>query len=311
MINRPIIFLALIALALSACGEGITPRADDAAPVVLTSTSFLADITRNVAGDRLEVASLLPVGSDPHSYQPTPQDVTKIAQSQVLILNGIEYEHFIEALLENAGGERLIITTSDGLEPRHIEEHEGEEQAGEGHEHEEGDPHMWVDPNLVITYVENIRAGLTQFDPDGEMIYKENADAYVAQLKDLDAWIREQVSQVPAEKRLLVTNHEALGYFADRYGFRIIGAVVPGSSSLASPSAGQMAELIDLIKSSGAPAIFLDEVENPALAQQIAEETGVKVVEDLHFESLTEGSSAGTYIDMMMHNVSEIVKALH
>jgi ABC-type Zn uptake system ZnuABC Zn-binding protein ZnuA len=265
----------------------------------LTSTTFLADIAQNVAGDRVKVESLLPVGSDPHAYQPTPQDVTKIEQSKLLIINGAEYEHFLEGLLESAGGEREVIEASAGLSPRA----DAESEHGV-------DPHLWLDPNHVIVYVENIREGLTHYDPEGAAIFQSNADAYVAQLLDLDVWTSEQVSQIPPERRLLVTNHEALGYFADRYGFTVIGAVVPSVSSAASPSAEEMAELIDQIKSSGSPAIFLDEVENPALAQQIADETGVKVIEDLHLESLTDGPPAETYIDMMKHNVTQIVNAL-
>jgi manganese/iron transport system substrate-binding protein len=123
-------------------------------------------------------------------------------------------------------------------------------------------------------------------------------------------WIVEQVNQIPADRRLLVTNHEALGYFADRYGFTVIGAVVPGFSTDAAPSAQQMAGLIDLIKSSGAPAIFLGQVESDTLAAQIANETSAKVVSDLYLESLTEGAPAATYIDMMKHNVTRIVGAL-
>jgi ABC-type Zn uptake system ZnuABC Zn-binding protein ZnuA len=312
---RLFVILTILALALTACGGQSTSSSGTADPVILASTTFLADITRHIVGDRVQVESLLSVGADPHSYQPTPQDVTRIAESDMLIFNGIEYEHFIEPLLENAGGERLIITASDGIEPREMEDHEGEEHAeeeesSEGHEHEAGDPHMWLDPNLVVIYVENIREGLTHLDPDGAAEFQSNADAYIAELKNLDAWINEQVSQIAPERRLLVTNHEALGYFADRYGFTIIGAVVPSVSTDASPSAGQMAELIDLVKSSGAPAIFLDEVENPALAQQIAEETDVKVVEDLHLESLIDGAPAATYLDMMKHNVTRIVEAL-
>jgi ABC-type Zn uptake system ZnuABC Zn-binding protein ZnuA len=289
-------------------------------PALLASTTFLADIVQNVAGNRLTVASLLPVGADPHTYEATPSDVTKIAKSKVLILNGIEYEHFIESLLENAGGERIVITASDGLEPHHMEEHEGEEhedeehageeEEGEGHAHEAGDPHMWLDPILIITYVENIREGLTHFDPDGAAVYQSNADAYVTELKNLDAWIVEQVNQIPSERRLLVTNHEAMGYFAERYGFTIAGTVIESFSSDASPSAQQMAGLIDQIRSSGAPAIFLDAGDNTTLAEQIADETGVRVVTDLHLESLTDGAPAGTYIDMMKHNVKQIVNAL-
>lgn len=293
---RFFVILTIVGVALSACGQ---PTLSSEAPVVLASTTFITDITRNVAGDRVKVESLLPVGADPHSYQPTPQDVAKIEQSKLLIINGAEYEHFLEALLENAGGERDIIEASSGLRLRT----DAESEHGV-------DPHLWLDPNNVIIYVENIREGLTHFDPHSAAIYQSNADAYVAKLEALDTWIDEHVSQIPPERRLLVTNHEALGYFAERYGFTVIGAVVPSVSSDASTSAGQMAELIEQIKSSETPAIFLDEVENPALAQQIADETGVKVVANLHLESLTDGPPAATYIDMMKHNVTQIVNAL-
>ncbi|MGB8984056.1 MAG: metal ABC transporter substrate-binding protein [Anaerolineales bacterium] len=270
--------------ALASCSE-------TSAPDVLTTTTILADVTRNVAGERLAVGSLLPLGTDPHSYQPSPQDTARISSSKVLIVNGAGYEHFLEALLENAGGERALIEASAGL------------RLGD-------DPHFWLDPNLVVTYVENIRAGLVEFDPEGEEIYQSNARAYITQLEDLDAWISEQVTQVPPERRLLVTNHEAFGYFGERYGFTIVGTVIESFSSDASPSARQMAALIDQIREHDAPAIFLDASDNPALAEQIAAETGVKVVTNLHLESLTEGPPAATYIDMLKYNVTQIVAAL-
>lgn len=306
--NRLIVFLTVFTLLIAGCTPASSSPTTDSA--ILTSTTFLADITRNVAGDRLTVESLLPVGADPHAYQPTPQDAAKVADSRLLIVNGMEYEHFIETLLENAGGERMVVTASEGLEARHMEEHAGEAEAGSGHAHEAGDPHMWLDPNLVVTYVENIRDGLIQFDPEGEAVYRSNAEAYIAELKNLDAWIVEQVAQVPQARRLLVTNHEALGYFAERYGFTIAGTVIESFSSGASPSAGQMADLIAQIQSSGAPAIFLDASDNESLARQIAAETGVDVVTDLHLESLTDGAPAATYIEMMKHNVTLIVNAL-
>jgi ABC-type Zn uptake system ZnuABC Zn-binding protein ZnuA len=288
----------LLLIIVTACAPSASsdPQTDS---VILTSTTLLADLTRNIAGERLTVDSLLPVGTDPHSYQPVPQDAAKISKSQVLIINGADYEHFLETLLENAGGERQVIEASAGLKLR--KEREGKHGV---------DPHLWLDPNNVVVYVENIRAGLTHFDPDGSAIYQSNADAYVAQLQELDKWINEQVAQIPLERRLLVTNHEALGYFAERYGFKVVGTVIESFSSDASPSARQMAALVDQIKSSGAPAIFLDASDSPALAQQIAAETGVTVVTDLHLESLTDGAPAATYIDMMRHNVTQIVIAL-
>jgi ABC-type Zn uptake system ZnuABC Zn-binding protein ZnuA len=291
--------LLILLFILAACGGQPASPSGTSASVILTSTSFLADITRNVAGDRQAVTALLPIGTDPHSYQPTPQDVTKIEQSELLIINGADYEHFLEPLLENAGGEREVIEASAGINP-------GEEAGAE----QGVDPHLWLDPNNVVIYVENIREALTHFDPEGAAIYQSNADAYVAQLTDLDAWIIEQVAQIPPERKLLITNHEAMGYFARRYGFTITGTVIESFSSDASPSAQQMAALIDQIRSSGAPAIFLDASDNTVLAQQIANETDVRVVTDLHLESLTDGPPAGTYIDMLKHNVTQIVNAL-
>lgn len=300
MIRRFVPFFLLLII-LSACG-GSPQNVEESD--VLTSTTFLADITQNIAGERLLVQSLLPVGVDPHSYQPTPQDLVRINKSKLLVINGLEYEHFLEPLLENAGGERSIITASDGLEPLTMEDEENAGQVA-------SDPHMWLDPTRVVTYVENIRAGLTEYDPANAETYQANADEYTGKLKNLDAWIKEQVAQIPPERRLLVTNHEALGYFADRYGFTVIGTVLPSVSSDASASAQQLATLVDEIKASGASALFLDASENPNLAQQIADETEIIVVTDLHLESLTEGAPAASYIDMMQHNVMRIVRALH
>ena len=310
IINSIIALTALASLFLTGCGSA--PKSSDSALKVLASTSFMADIAQNVAGDRVKVDSLLPIGTDPHAYQAAPSDVAKIAESNLVILNGVEYEHFIESLLENAGGERLVVEAATGLEPRTAPEeaHADEAAPADGHAHEAGDPHMWLDPNLVVTYVENIRAGLTEVDPAGAETYKANADAYVAQLKDLDKWIVEQVNTIPAERRLLVTNHEAVGYFAERYGFEVVGAVIPSLSTDAGTSAKELAALIEVIKTSGAPAIFLGEVENPDLANQIAAETDVKVVDNLYLESLTDGAPAATYIEMMKHNVNQIVEAL-
>jgi len=291
-------------LLISACTPPVTDSLEAAStstekPIVLASTTFLADIAQNVAGERLQVESLLPFGADAHSYQPIPQDVAKVADSALLIVNGAEYEHFLEPVLENAGGERTVVEASAGLNVR--------KDAGTEHG---VDPHLWLDPNNVILYVKNIHDGFVTLDPEGEQVYTSNTESYSIQLQELDTWIREQVDSIPAEHRLLVTNHDSLGYFAERYGFTVIGTVVEGTSSNAAPSAQQMAALIDQIKASGAPAVFLDAAESPNLANQIASDAGVKVITNLYFGSLTDGPPAGTYIDMMKHNVTQIVEAL-
>jgi ABC-type Zn uptake system ZnuABC Zn-binding protein ZnuA len=268
----------------------------------LASTTFLADIAQNVAGDRVHITSLLPPGSDPHTFQATPSDIRKIAESTVVIVNGLDYDQFIKPMLENAGGTRLVITASDGLEARQAKEETGETVT---------DPHMWMAPTRIIKYAENIRDGLTKTDPDGANVYKVNADAYISQLNELDTWITQQVARIPQERRLLVTNHDSLGYFAESYGFTVIGTIVPGVSSDASPSAQQIAALIDEIKSTGAPAVFLNRSDNTQLADQVAAEASIIVVTDLYIESLSPSDGpAATYIDMMKHNVSRIVEAL-
>ena len=151
-----------------------------------------------------------------------------------------------------------------------------------------------MDPTKVITYVENIRAGLTQIDPGGEAVYRKNADNYTLALKELDQWINTQVSQVPPDRRLLVTNHESLGYFADRYGFQVIGTIIPSVSTGSSPSAQQMAQLVDQVKQSGARVVFLEMGTNPQMAEQLASETGIKVITDLYTHTITPSGRASS-----------------
>ncbi len=279
----------------SACA---TPRpaptpAAGGPPRVVASTTFLADIAQNVAGSRLVVASLLPVTANPHEYEPTPKDAFAIAQCQVLVVNGLDYEPWLTKLLGATGVQPDTLTATAGLQPTG------------------GDPHMWMDPLNVVRYAENIRDGLSKADPAGAADYAANAAAYIARLNGLDAWIKQQVAQVPVEKRLLVTNHDELGYFAAAYGFKLLGAVIPSVTNDAAPSAQQMTGLIQIVKGSGAPAIFLDVNENQNLARQIASETGAKVVTDLYVESLSpKGGPAPTYIAMMKYDVTAIVNAL-
>jgi ABC-type Zn uptake system ZnuABC Zn-binding protein ZnuA len=292
-------FLWVASLFLTAC-QPAAPQSTG--PVrVMAAETFLGDIAQNVAGDRLQVGNLLPVGVDPHEYQPKPRDVARLAEAQVLIVNGLGYETWLQKTLDSLGGHRLLIIATDGLVP-------ASDPSGE---HPQGDPHLWMDPLNAIHYVDQIRDGLSQADPAGKDSYISNAEAYITKLQALDRWVKDQVSQLPPERRLLVTNHDALGYFAKAYGFKIAGAVIPGVSSDASPTARQLASLIDTIRSSIAPAIFLNFGDNQKLAQQIASETGVKVITDLYVESLSgPGGPAPTYIDMIQHDVTVMLDAL-
>ena len=299
--------LVLVLSVVSGCGA-VTPAGQSgASPTtlkVLAVETFLADMAQNVAGDRLTVDALMPVGVDPHAFEPVPEDITRVVKSDVLIVNGAGLEEFLDRLLTNAGGKRQLIETSAGLTPR-------QPQQGEApSDHPDGDPHFWLDPMMAVRYVANIRDGLSKADPAGAATYAANADAYIQKLKDLDGWIKEQVSRIPEKDRLLITNHESLGYFADRYGFIIVGTILASVSTSASPSARELAQLVTEIRQTGARAIFLETGANPQLAKQVAQDTGVRVVEDLYTHSISLGAPAPTYIDMMKVNTTKIVDAL-
>jgi ABC-type Zn uptake system ZnuABC Zn-binding protein ZnuA len=308
------------ATALASCGEergegGSTQPVD-----VVATTSWLADIAQNVAGDRLTVESVVPLDADPHAFEPTPSDLTEVATSDLLIVNGGGLEAQLLDMLEDAGGDVETVVASAGLTPRTpgplepAHEHEGaESDSGSSEEHAdaETDAHFWLDPISVVTYVENIRDALIAADPDGADVYRANADAYVKELEALDAEIREMVETIPPESRKLVMNHASHGYFADRYGLEVVGAVIPAFSTGATPTARELADLVATIDETGVRAIFVGAAENPQLAEQIGAETGVTVETRLLDHSLTGPTGvAPTYLDMLRYDAALIVEAL-
>jgi ABC-type Zn uptake system ZnuABC Zn-binding protein ZnuA len=307
-ISRVLLTLLVGGLLLAAgCGTGTkaTETAGNAPLDVIASVSFLADIAQNVAGDRFAVRSLVPLDTDPHSFEPTPADLREVATADLVVVNGSGLEGPLLKTLENAGGEATIVDASAGLQSR-------SPQPGEPPlENSETDPHFWLDPVLVKTYVANIRDAFAKADPDGAALYDANAAAYAKRLDGLDAWIRSQVATVPAANRLLVMNHASHGYYADRYGFSVVGTVIPSVGTGETPTAKQLGDLTAAIRASGAKAIFVEIEENPKLAEQIAAETGITVVDDLLDHSLTAADGvAPTYIDMMTFDTQRIVEAL-
>jgi ABC-type Zn uptake system ZnuABC Zn-binding protein ZnuA len=319
----PFLLILFTGLITACTGRALPPETEAGTRVIVVET-FLADIVQNIAGERLTVETLMPVGVDPHSYQPTPQDIARIAESDILILNRIGLEEALDNVLLNAGGDFILVEAAAGLEYRdpileiHEDDHLLTGEQGElddhldvedEHGHEDFDPHFWLDPIHVITYVENITQGLIQVDPEGADEYNLNAQAYILALNELDAWIESQVELIPPERRLLVTNHESLGYFADRYGFKVTGAIIPSATTGASPTAQDLAALTERILETGAPAIFLETGTNPRLAEQLASETGIKIIPDLYTHSTGEAPTS-TYIEMMRYNTTVIVEAL-
>ncbi len=295
-------------LVLLICLAGCSPAQPPGHKLrVVATTTIVGDVVKEIGGDAIELTVLLPAGADPHGFEPTPQDVARVAQAQIVFMNGAGLEEFIAPLLENAGGKAKLVSVSEGIEL--LKAAEAHEHADE-HEHEGGDPHVWFDPNNVIVWAKNIEQELAAADAANARLYADHAQQYQRRLQELDGWIQAQVAQIPQANRKLVTDHTAFTYFAHRYGFEQIGAVISGYSSAAQPSAQELAQLQDAILKLGVKAVFVGETANPNLSKRLAEDTGIKLV-FLYTGSLSEaGGPASTFIEMMQHNTTAMVEAL-
>ncbi len=308
---------ALLVLSLSACSPA-APTEDGQLSVVATTT-IVSDVVAQVGGEYIQLETLLPVGASPHSFDPTPQDLAKVSDADVVFANGAGLEDFIDKLIESADATDKVVSVSDGIEllattNNHDDEdhdqEEGEEHDDEEHEHTGGDPHTWIDPNNVIVWVENIADALSQADPDNEAAYRQNAQAYTDELLALDSWIRNEVAQIPEANRLIVTDHQQFGYFVQEYGFTQVGALIPSYSSVAEPTAQELAALEDAIQQLTVKAIFVGNTVNPTLAERVTEDTGVNLVY-IYSGSLSDpGGEADSYLAYMRYNVNAFVDAL-
>jgi ABC-type Zn uptake system ZnuABC Zn-binding protein ZnuA len=274
----------------------------------VATTNIVGDVVDQVGGDRIELTTLMSAGVDPHSYVATPADTAALHDAHVVFANGLGLEADLEEILHSAGGDAVEIHLSHELE--HLSTGTQTEDAGDGHEHEEDvDPHVWFDVTNVMHWVETIETALSALDPANAGAYQASAKAYGQQLADLDAWVVEQMANIPQGNRKLVTNHPAFGYLAARYGLEQVGAVYPVSPS-AEPSAQDIAALEDTIREYGVPAVFTESTVNPKLAQQVAEDTDVKLV-TLYSGSLGgPGSGVESYILLIRYDVNAIVDAL-
>lgn len=301
-------------LLLAACSPAVSePGPADGSLAVVATTTLIADVVRVVGGDAVSLTILLPAGSDPHRFDPSPAEARAVADAQVVFMNGLGLEIYMEDLVLESGSTAEVVVVSDGIEPLGLAD-SGEEDAHAGeedHSHEGGfDPHVWMDPNNVIIWTRNIAAALSEADPDRAALFEANAAAYIQELEELDLWIAAQVEPLTPDQRGLVVDHDSLSYFARRYGFTLVGFVVPGYSTLAQPSAQELAELIDQIRSFEVRAIFVDPSFSPALAESVAADAGVQIV-TLYTASLTpEDGPAATYLDLMRTNTTAIVDAL-
>ncbi len=264
---------------------------------VLCTTTIVGDVVRRIAGDDASVDVLLPIGADPHAFQASPQDAIAVGAADIVFLNGGGLEASLLPLLQGTRGR--VVDLSAGLALR---QHGA---LGGG-----ADPHVWFDPLFVVEWTRVIAKTLGELDPDHSLLFDDRAADVTAELYALDSWILDRVSSIPPAARRLVSDHEAFGYFADRYGFEEIGTVIPGYSTLSEPSARELAALEDAIRAAGAPCIFVGTTIPAALAEQVAADTGTRIV-FLYTESLTEADGpAATYFDLMQFDVDEIVAGL-
>ena len=290
---------------------------------VVATTNIVGDVVANVVGDSIELTVLLPSGADPHGYVATPRELAEASDASLLFLSGFGLEEGMGGTLEQLAVDVPIVSISEGVQGIPLAEGaeelapEGEEPSGEksgaGEVPHEGvgvDPHVWFDPTIVMQWTRNAAAALSARDPANQETYLANADAYVESLSRLDAWIQETVAAIPQAQRVLVTDHFVFGYFARRYGFEVVGAVIPAYSSSASPSPQDLAGLLGAIQEHGVKAVFVGLSANADAAQAVAQDSGIQVI-PLYTESLGEaGGPADSYLGMLEYNVNAIVAAL-
>jgi zinc/manganese transport system substrate-binding protein len=309
----------LILVGLTGCSTNReSSGARSGKPKVVATFSVLGDLVRNVAGDQVEVTTLVGPDGDTHTFEPTPQDGVSLAKADLLFENGAGLEPWLDGLYKSSQSKARRVVVSKGLklieadEEEHKHEPKAVKKDAGGHKHEDVDPHVWHDVRNAMHIVEVVRDQLAELDPANAEKYKANTAAYIQQLKDLDAWVVQTVATLPESERKLVTSHDTFGYFARRYGFIILGSGLESVSTEASdPSAADFAKLCDAIKAAKVPAIFAENVQNPKLMQRLAKETSVRVAPPLFTDALgKEGSDGDTYLKMMRYNVNTIVTQL-
>lgn len=339
--RHPLPSIVLAVLIIFTAGLVPTAAQDNVLNVIATTT-ILADVAADIGGEFVNVQPLLPVDADTHAYQPTADDAARLARADLVLTVGMGYEDFLSGLIENAGVDVPVVVVSNGIEvlaygldhahedyddeAAHDDEHLGvlgvdldcaaEEQESQDvvdadHAHGLCDPHVWMDPANVMIWARNIADAFAAVDPDHAADFQANADAYISELEALNAELGALLAEVPQDRRVLVTNHEFISYFAHAYDFEVAATVLPAGSTGAELDPRSLAALINVVSSEQVGAIFAEVSANPRLAEVIASETGLNVVTTLYSESLSAADGpAPTYLDLMRYNARIIVDAL-
>lgn len=292
--------LGLLLLTAPGCAPDQLPPSTGSAdkPVqAVATTTMIADLVGQIGGHRVKVTGIMAPGGDPHVYKPVPADADAIAKADVVFVNGLKLEHWVDDLITNARAKRVVVVT------------EGVRHRASPFDTQVPDPHVWFDVARWRQAAANVAKGLSAADPDGAGTYRENAALYDKQLAALDGWVRSRVATVPAARRKLVTSHDAFAYFGEAYGFEVIP--VQGISTDADASTQDVVRVVEMVKQAGVPALFVETSVNPKLIEQVARETHTRVGGALYSDSTgPRDSNAGSYIGMVRDNVSLIVEGL-
>jgi ABC-type Zn uptake system ZnuABC Zn-binding protein ZnuA len=284
--------IASLALALAAAGCGDDSGSSGGRQVVATTTQ-VADLVRQVGGDRISVDGMLRPGGDPHDYEPRPSDAAAVAKADLVFRSGGEVDDWLGDVIDNAGGDAEVVTLIDSVDRL------------------DDDPHWWQDPRNAERALETIRTRLSELDPGGRAAYRRGAERAIAALRRLDKGIAACVHRVPPDKRKIVTTHDALGYFARRYGVTVVGSVIPSLSTQAQASAGDVQKLVDQIRREHVEAVFPESSVNPDIERAIAREAGATVGDELYADSLGPRGSAGdTYVGALSHDAAALVRGM-
>jgi ABC-type Zn uptake system ZnuABC Zn-binding protein ZnuA len=285
-----LIAVSLAALVAAGCGDGSDSASGQ---TVVATTTQVADLVRQVGGDRVSVDGLLRPGGDPHDYEPRPSDVAAVARADLVFRSGGEVDEWLDEVISGAGGDAEVVSLIDSVR-----------RLGD-------DPHWWQDPLAAVRALETIRARLSELDPEGRAAYRRNAERATRALRRLDRRIAACVDRVPPAKRKIVTTHDALGYFARRYGIEVVGAVIPSLSTQAQASAGDVQRLVEQIRSEGVEAIFPESSVNPDIERAIAREAGARIGDSLYADSLGKAGSAGdTYARALAWDARALVSGM-
>jgi ABC-type Zn uptake system ZnuABC Zn-binding protein ZnuA len=281
---------------------------------VVATTSIIGDVAAQVAGDAVQLTTLMAAGQDPHGFSPSAAQLTAVANAHVIFINGWDLEEGLLRDLENISEGRVpLLPVSAGVEPLYFEE-DDDDHGDDDHDHGPIDPHTWFDVTNVMQWVDNLVRVLSDLDPANADLYHRNGDAYLEELRALEAYVRERAATAPADRRKLVTNHDALGYFTRAYDFEVVGTVIPGASTLAEPSARDLATLVETMRQEQICVVFVETIASDRLAQVVAGELttcdDVRVL-SLYTDALgAPGSGADTYVGLMRYTVDTIIDGL-